>query len=427
MKDNKNANGSSLLAIILILAFIGGILYLGDSKGFFSLPGNLKFDKKENKENKNEVKPINYESCINTDNIYSKSETNTAELLGMSAKIDINQSSVVVTINHEKFEENVPESMLNGTNYSKQVSSYQISNFTKKVHNAFIGTIGQGVWGAKIFFLMEDGSVTYVSIFKDILFALSEDAVPSNLGHSEIEYFEEVSVSSASSIGGYTSVAAVKKDGSFYDLVDLSVVEENEPVNNTEPTENNNDNNNTNNSNVSVNNDSKITNVNIDSNISTNSIVFSGMRANDPSYCIDVSVGRNRNAWNLTYDYMTCNETFGSYLNEQLSKQTKIINGTFNRKVEQVYIGNEGQGSPKNETILFLMEDGTVEYIPVLEGVLNNNGEVKSYGKIKNVENIQRIMEIDVFPAGAQMGGYITTALIRTDGSYYTLGNVLYS
>lgn len=67
------------------------------------------------------------------------------------------------------------------------------------------------------------------------------------------------------------------------------------------------------------------------------------------------------------------------------------------------------------ETALFLMEDGTVEYIPIVKAV--QEGRFRSYGKIPGITDIVKLYVVE-------HGGYSLLAQ-RADGDYYDLSTIL--
>lgn len=90
----------------------------------------------------------------------------------------------------------------------------------------------------------------------------------------------------------------------------------------------------------------------------------------------------------------------------------------FDKKVIQVLFTGFGQ-APGHETIFFLMEDGTVEYIPYKKAL---TGEMKSYGAIPNVTDVVKLFTgtCEIIGAGADVFGQ------RADGSFYLLDAILY-
>lgn len=74
------------------------------------------------------------------------------------------------------------------------------------------------------------------------------------------------------------------------------------------------------------------------------------------------------------------------------------------------------------ETLFFVMADGTVEYMPVFHAYINNKFE--SYGKVPGVENV-----VTVRPASAKdiesHSGWGTNLAFRSDGRFYDLAFAL--
>ena len=76
--------------------------------------------------------------------------------------------------------------------------------------------------------------------------------------------------------------------------------------------------------------------------------------------------------------------------------------------------------------LYFLMEDGTVEYMPIHKALKSQ--EFKSYGKLENVSNI---VEIATGMAQANVDGsgngpgWNTVFAINYDGDYYDIGDIV--
>ena len=86
--------------------------------------------------------------------------------------------------------------------------------------------------------------------------------------------------------------------------------------------------------------------------------------------------------------------------------------------VADVFISGAGQmlGS---ERILFLLADGTVEYIPVKEAVATK--EIKSYGKLEGLSNIVKFYRGTVVQANSPAGGGAMSYAQDADGNIYLL------
>ena len=91
------------------------------------------------------------------------------------------------------------------------------------------------------------------------------------------------------------------------------------------------------------------------------------------------------------------------------------------KKVQNVYNAKAAQTEFAN-CILFLMEDGTVEYMPL--GYAIKNDDFRSYGKIDGVENVVDIVTAQT-GTGEPASGYLTTLLIQKDGTAYDISEQL--
>lgn len=100
--------------------------------------------------------------------------------------------------------------------------------------------------------------------------------------------------------------------------------------------------------------------------------------------------------------------------------KNKEITG-FKSKVKDVYYAYMGNGDPA-PMILFLMEDGTVEFVDSLKMLTNEKYE--SQGKIKELSNIVKFVHLNAQEFdenGEGMGGWITVAAIDEDGYSFDL------
>jgi len=122
--------------------------------------------------------------------------------------------------------------------------------------------------------------------------------------------------------------------------------------------------------------------------------------------------------------------TIINFLNESFNLQMftaddsysyeKIDTKTFDKKVAQVLIDGAGQDA-SGVAIIYLMEDGTVEYTPILKDFKANWGneakdKFNSYGKLDGVSNI-----ISLIPAEAN--GYHTVLARQADGTVINLSS----
>lgn len=91
---------------------------------------------------------------------------------------------------------------------------------------------------------------------------------------------------------------------------------------------------------------------------------------------------------------------------------------TFAQEVSDFMIGGFGQ-SAVNDTMLFLMQDGTIEYIPIRKAYSSNAPEnVKSYGAISGIGAVIKLYQVSA-------GSYVTVLAQKADGSFYDLNESL--
>ena len=88
-------------------------------------------------------------------------------------------------------------------------------------------------------------------------------------------------------------------------------------------------------------------------------------------------------------------------------------NINFEKKIVDVFFGGMGQSS-SGDTLFILLEDGTVEYIPIVHMFNHAQGAPVSYGKINGVSNVAK------FTLSSTAGG-VTTLAIKNDGTFYDL------
>ena len=112
------------------------------------------------------------------------------------------------------------------------------------------------------------------------------------------------------------------------------------------------------------------------------------------------------------------NISWDVYADDSMPKKTGNDEYTidFSKKVVDVYkgtIGNDVGG----DLALFLMEDGTIEYMPLFIALQKN--EIKSFGKVEGLNNIVKFYNGHAWVEGA--GGYITIFAQDNDGKIYNL------
>ena len=90
--------------------------------------------------------------------------------------------------------------------------------------------------------------------------------------------------------------------------------------------------------------------------------------------------------------------------------------------VVQVMMGGFGH-TPYEDTIFFVLRDGTIEYIPLVG--IARTGEVRSYGKLPGVESVVRLVKNGEVVVSHGCTGGSTIYAQRADGKYYDLYDII--
>lgn len=144
----------------------------------------------------------------------------------------------------------------------------------------------------------------------------------------------------------------------------------------------------------------------------------------DNDFGVEVSILQNRKDIEIVIDNDRIKDM---YLIDIGSENfSKIL--TFNKKVNQVFFGHFGQANG-GEHIFFVMEDGTVEYIPLFEELnkkdwisLSDSKKMNSHGQIKGVTDVIYLYNLSV---ESGLSGYYSVGATRKDGTFYDLNDFL--
>ncbi len=100
----------------------------------------------------------------------------------------------------------------------------------------------------------------------------------------------------------------------------------------------------------------------------------------------------------------------------------EIIKG-FSGKVDEIFVAEMGQDIT-GTVILFLMEDGTVEYIGLRDLMQTSN--LSSRGKVEGLKNIIKLENVDAMQNVDETGGpgWKTTVAIDDTGAFYDISNI---
>ncbi len=224
--QGKNNTGFIITIVLLAVIVLGLIVYICYDKEIILNSKQEVLEKKTEKENEikseekestqlenaKKVTGIDLNKCINS-NSYQYTLTNYT-LSGLNFSLDPASSTVNLSINWDNITRNWGIS--NGAARSNQ---YTINNFSGKVVDMHIDGIGQDATGSVALFLLEDGTVEYIPLYK----ALESNNIKSSGKISGVEniikfYSVGARPKGENSVGGFQTILAQKEDGTFYDL-----------------------------------------------------------------------------------------------------------------------------------------------------------------------------------------------------------------
>jgi len=139
---------------------------------------------------------------------------------------------------------------------------------------------------------------------------------------------------------------------------------------------------------------------------------------------ISVDVDKTRKSVSISYNGKRVSDSFGlGWTTAADTTSYQIIDTkTFDKKISQVLVDGAGHDAT-NSAILYLMEDGTVEYVPILKELNtnwsqpDNTKKFNSYGKLNGVSDV-----ISLIPVEAQ--GYHTVLARKADGTVTNLSDI---
>ena len=96
---------------------------------------------------------------------------------------------------------------------------------------------------------------------------------------------------------------------------------------------------------------------------------------------------------------------------------------SFSKNVVDILADHASNSIGESGVFLFLMEDGTVEYLPITKALRAK--DVKSYGKINGLENIVRFYSSGKDPKNDQFGGNYALLAQDKDGKLYDISKLI--
>ncbi len=140
---------------------------------------------------------------------------------------------------------------------------------------------------------------------------------------------------------------------------------------------------------------------------------------------INVRLDNTRKIATLSFNRKTLSDTYG--LNWDT---TGVVEGTvedktitFTQGIKDVYVGGIGQDM-SGDIILFLMDDGTVEYIPVYKALSTGGVDgLTSYGTLQDLKDVVKFYS--VMAIRNPVGSSVTILAQTKDGTLYDLAPII--
>ena len=102
----------------------------------------------------------------------------------------------------------------------------------------------------------------------------------------------------------------------------------------------------------------------------------------------------------------------------------QLAHVAFDQPIADITLGESGQ-TVGGDVLLFLMQDGSVEYMPIVKALQENRFE--SYGKMGGLSDIVKFYRTDAIDGNGDFSGYITTLAQKTSGEIIDLQGFLRS
>ncbi len=161
-------------------------------------------------------------------------------------------------------------------------------------------------------------------------------------------------------------------------------------------------------------------------NLKDNNIVYDSLQctaSSSDSLGISCNITKDMKTVNLVLERNTFNNRFLGTEKQDLVKEEEYKIDNFDTQVIDVSLASYSQ-AVGDELLLFLMKDGTIEYLPLRKAAQTNN--FKSYGKIENIKDVVRIYTARCYSADPNVSGNARTIVAFTnEGKFYDLGDIL--
>ena len=166
------------------------------------------------------IPEINYENCLNSRESFSYLEVKSDYLAAYGASVySSGDYSVGISLFSDQLNEIFPELTLYDENGKSTSHITRFHEFDKKITKVCFGGVAQGISKNELVFcVLEDGSVYCMNLYS----AISSNNYDNYTKLDEINDIIDLKTISISTSGpGWGSIAAIRRDGKFYDLEEI--------------------------------------------------------------------------------------------------------------------------------------------------------------------------------------------------------------
>ena len=396
MISNINKNKKSIIIIIVLLLLY---IIMLSTYAFLIYKNNINLTKTKKIEEKKKKVKIKLSKCLNTDEFQYSNFTEKQGDYGLTIKINEDRKSAILNVDWKKFKSK--DTGINKNYSTKNNENILIDGFSKKIKKSFIGDYGYAV-RTILFFIMEDNSIEYVELFNfnksEYELNVDDKNTASVQKIDEIEDVYKIYNAKVSPTGlGEKKVVGAKKDGTFYDLsLAINQMEEKKLKEELIP---------------------------LDSNkcINTPNAIFGGYKeieTKEEGLDIQISEDKMHAVLNIDWDKFMSILNINNYEN---ARRIDVLG--FQKKIKSGYrgiFGHEGGGN-----ILFLMEDGSVEYIDLFDIIEKDHISTNTITtkQIPNVTDIEEFHRTSFYFENG--GGGATTIAMKKDKTFYDLSSLI--
>ncbi len=114
-------------------------------------------------------------------------------------------------------------------------------------------------------------------------------------------------------------------------------------------------------------------------------------------------------------------EEYNKKSGSNYSLSNTLLEYQFPKEIRNVIVSNIGQ-EELAPIVVFLMDDGTLNYVDIQKGLINNN--LSTYKEINTVKNIVSLYQVSV--CKGQYCSFSTILAQNSDGTFYDLSKFIY-